>query len=106
MNVAKFGAGEPETLEAFASKYGLTLEVKERSSRDSLPRWHASFASVDVVTERGTLRSEFGQGATPDDAAGAYARCLAGCRVVLHPYTPRRVEVDVPNDFRHVARPG
>lgn len=104
MNIAvkKFGAGEPETLIEFGDRHGLSLDVRERGHSSS-PRYYVSFPNVEIM-ERGMLASYHGDGDTPDAAAADYARQLAGRRIAIDAYTDERVEIDVPNDFRHEAQ--
>jgi hypothetical protein len=101
ISVKKFGDGEPEILTEFAKRHGLTLDVRERGrDRGRMPRYYASFPNVEVM-RTGMLSSSAGDGDTPDEAANDYARQLAGRRIVIGAYTLERVEIDVPNDFRH-----
>lgn len=101
IKIEKFGGNQPETLTEFAKKNGLTLTVRERGGdRGRLLQYFAYFSNVEVM-RRGMLASLSGDGNTPDEAAADYARQLAGKRIAVDAYTPKRVEIDVPNDFRH-----
>ena len=118
--IKRFGAGEPETLNGFAEKYGLQILVKERSSslnRDGrlssgvkFTRYMASLrrqsdSAIVEVMENGMLCGKSGNGDTIEEAASDLARSLAGNRVAIGAYGPDRKNVDVPNDFRHEVKP-
>lgn len=102
--IRKFGAGEPETLTAFADRHGLIVEVGERSRASGLSRYYASFRHPSKCVEtvsRGGFLSTHGNGSTPDEAASDYARQLAGQCLVVGARRPDEQRIDVPNDFHH-----
>ena len=83
------------TIEEFADKHGLTMQVRERR----LPvgdrnRFDAYFESCEVK-EGGILISSFGNGATLEEAIANYAREISLKRLVCNAYGTDRREVDV-----------
>lgn len=74
---------EAMTLQDFADKHGLVMEVFERSN-PSEPglRWYANFGKTEIV-DGASLVGPVGNGETPEAAIAAYAQQIAG-RVILH----------------------
>jgi hypothetical protein len=94
-----YHAGGPMTLEEFADKYGLTMEVGERSREwcsDDEARFYACFAD-SYVLEDGALVVVTGNGSTPEAAIADYAVRIAGCRISVGETRADRRYIDVPN---------
>lgn len=99
MNVAvKMVGGGAVTLEAFAERNGLTMEVNERACVRGPARYWAKFCGVDVA-RGGMLIGVYGNGSTPELAIADYAPQIAGQRIkVGHPHaTP--FYLDCPNEW-------
>jgi hypothetical protein len=64
------------TLEEFADKHGLVMEVHERNRPVGDPmRYYAHFTDAEVRSENGMfLSSDHGNGRTPEEAIAHYAR--------------------------------
>jgi hypothetical protein len=85
------------TIEEFADKYGLTMVVKERRNTNFFSeRYYAYFHGVETITGDGFLRSDFGNGATPEMAIASYAKIIDTKRIVIDAYKDTRKEIDVP----------
>lgn len=83
------------TLREFARKYGLTLEVHERSHLDGPMRWYAHFKHAE--TKKGSiLRGAYGNGATESDAISAYCKEISGQYLVVDAYQKTRQDIAVP----------
>lgn len=82
-------------LEQFAEKYGLIMEVRERSPSDSFIRYYARFECAEVK-QNGMLVSEFGDGATIEEAIESYGRAISGKFLVIRAYSKERKEINVP----------
>lgn len=90
------------TLEQFAARHDLTLEVKERrTALDSPMRFFASFKGTEVKGDR-VLTGVYGDGNTPDAAAADYAKSISLTRIVVDAMTKNRREIDVPR-LTHAA---
>jgi len=89
------------TLEAFAEVYELTMVIDERVPKDMGDRWtedsryYAEFEDCEVKQGVG-LRSEYGNGRTPEDAMADYARNISGKLLVLNAFGPNRREIQAP----------
>lgn len=88
------------TLEEFADRHGLTMEVAERHPCDwSAPghfqRYYAHFKSAEVK-EGNILKGVFGNGSTTEEAIENYAREISRKRLVLDAYKGTRRELEVP----------
>lgn len=71
------------TIDDLAEAEDLEMVVKERPVADGDPiRYYASFKSIEVAEGR-LLKSEFGNGATPEEAIQDYARLISLCRLSL-----------------------
>lgn len=83
------------TLEDFARKHRLVMEVHERSATDGPGRFYAHFKCAD--TKDGPfLVGEYGDGRTPEAAVEAYGRKITGKVLVIDSWTPKRREIVVP----------
>lgn len=104
----RYGTGEPTTLQAFAEKQGLTLEVVERSPGRvaGSGKFYAVFVGAEV--KQGImLCSESGEADSPEDAIFDYARRIAGRTLVLNAYDKvRRTAIVVPplSDYHPTAQ--
>jgi len=89
-----------ESLEQFAVRHNLELVATERSaahsSRDQ--RWYVRFKDSEVKGN-GTLIGTYGDGATPELAARDYAKRIVGQVLVIDAWTPKRREIQCPNEF-------
>ena len=84
------------TLEAFADKHGLVMEVRDRGlGRGNLPRYYASFR--DVEGKDGCILSSItGNGDTEGAAIADYARNLSGQLCVYKSHSGERREFWAP----------
>lgn len=87
---------EEMTIEAFAEKHNLTMEVheRERAPGDST-RFYAHFKHSDVNEGR-LLCGTFGNGATHEQAIAAYARRISMQMLVIDAMSASRREIQVP----------
>ncbi len=90
------------SLEEFADKHGLVMQVFERSASISTPaqRYYARFEDTEVMG-RGVLRGVYGEGPNPDAAIKDYASRIAGTRIAVKAYTDKRREFEVPNSLTY-----
>ena len=85
------------TIEEFADKHSLTMEVNERPAwfKDDSRRFYASFDGAEVGDGR-FLTGAFGDGRTEEDAIAAYGVEITGKTIVMGAYTDKRREITVP----------
>lgn len=77
------------TIEEFADKHGLVMEVHERPKNiGASDRYYAHFRRISVVGD-GVLSSVFGNGRTPEEAIAAYA-----CQISLQTICDDNVRVE------------
>jgi hypothetical protein len=94
-------ANEALTLEAFADKHGLVMEIRARSlgsgqCREDASRYFAKFRSCEIK-DGACLIGAYGDGATPNDAMGDYARQISGRLLIVDAMLLQRREIRVPN---------
>ena len=88
-------------LTAFADANNLIMEIHERVPSDMGARWtendhyYAKFKACDIKVGA-CLASEYGNGATPDDAMWDYAQRISGKILVVDAYLNSRREIKVP----------
>lgn len=98
--------GGAVSFERFAERHGLTIKVTERpmwawnlrhmQNNDS--RFYANFDRCE--TKNGPfLRSEYGDGPTPEFAVAAYKNNLCGKLLVIDAMKPTRREIQCPNEW-------
>lgn len=85
------------TIEEFAEKHDLVMEVRERPYPVGSPgRYYASFKNSDTM-EDGCIVGTHGDGPTPEAAIKDYAAELSLKRLVLNAFTKqKRIEINVP----------
>lgn len=85
------------TIEEFADRHGLVMEVHERNPIQFpfLPRFFAYFSHAEIA-ERGCLVGTFGNGQTELDAIDDYARAISGKILAIDAYSKDRRNIDVP----------
>lgn len=91
------------TIEAFAEKHGLEMEVRERGA-DRLSwtkRFSAKFKGVEVIGNH-VLSSEFGGGDTPEEAIQAYAQSISEKLITPDGVSSNRREIKCP---RFITKP-
>ena len=81
------------TLDDFAAKYGLSMNVRERTdwAERGLYRFYASFGRLEVKVGGGLL-SEYGDGATPEEAITNYCELISNKHLVRDAYQETRIE--------------
>ena len=77
---------ERMTVEEFAEKHGLIMEVHERSAEDSPDRFYAHFENSDITGD-GVLIGAFGNGATAQEAIKNYAEEISGKVLAIDAWT-------------------
>lgn len=97
VNIKRVGDG-PMTIEAFADRHDLTMDVQERRGISGHQRFWAAFHRVEIG-ENGVLTGAYGNGATPEEAIAQYAKRIQGEHLVQNAYSPDRTEFDAPNEF-------
>lgn len=84
------------TIEEFANQHGLKMVVNERKKPVGSPeRYYASFDRAEIK-EGVMLRSEFGNGATPEEAIMNYTSIIEMKMLVINAYRDDRKEIEVP----------
>lgn len=83
------------TIEEFAEREGLVMEIRERSDQASPTRFYARFDKSEML-EGHFLVGNYGNGSTPEEAIANYASEISGRCLVIGAYTPERREIIVP----------
>ena len=84
------------TIEEFADKHDLVMEVHERKRPIGSPdRYYAHFERCEVM-QNGCLAGVYGNGATPEAAIADYATRLQLTRVAINAMSENRREIEVP----------
>ena len=91
---------KPVSLQDFADKYGLELNITERENKD-LPRFYASFSNVEIKNGS-VLSSCFGDGNTIEKAILDYVNRISEKLIVIDAFKPSRREIKVPKLFCNV----
>lgn len=85
-----------DTIEGFADKNGLIMEVHERTHVDSPERFYAHFENAEVK-DGIILIGNFGNGHTPKEAIENYAKEISGKLLVIRAMSKKnRREIYVP----------
>ncbi len=90
----------PHSLQGFAEKNGLEMEVHDRGGPVRAAKFYAFFAHAEVKREPCFLEGAFGNGETPENAMRNYVREIAG-KVLVFDATnkAKRLEIYVPADL-------
>jgi hypothetical protein len=93
------------TIEDFADKHGLTMEVRERGGdwQGTDGQFYARFRHADVL-ESPFLIGEFGNGHTEAEAIRAYAKAISEKVLCVDSWTPKRREIVCPRFVETPAR--
>lgn len=84
------------TLEEFADKYGLVMEIHERHHHEGESnRFYAHFKRAEV-SEGCLLIGAYGNGATSEDALLEYVSEISGKVLIVNAHAPEREEIVVP----------
>jgi len=83
------------TIEEFADKNNLVMEIHERSDEDSPARFYAHFEHSDIA-EDGMLIGKYGDGESKKQAILNYAMEISGKVLVIGAFSGRRREIVVP----------
>ena len=84
------------TIEKFADKHNLTLEVEERRNPSwGVPPIYVNFIDAEVK-DGPILRGVIGNGSTEQEAIADYASRISCQRLVIGAYHQDRREIDVP----------
>ena len=87
---------EQMTIEHFAERKDLTMEIRERRVPAGSPnRFYARFESCEVMDGR-ALVGLCGDGPTPEDAVQDYARNIQLKRICIDAMRDSRKEIEVP----------
>jgi hypothetical protein len=88
---------ERMTLEQFANKHELVMEIYERPHDITWAEpFYANFVHAELA-ENGCLVGAYGNGYSPEDAIKDYAKRISGKRLVLNAFTnEKRKEILVP----------
>lgn len=91
------------TIEEFAEKHDLIMEVNERrSDRMRRPwRFYASFKYAELREGDRLLRGAYGNGDTAEEAIANYAEEISGGLLILNAYGSDRKEIKVPRLLTH-----
>jgi hypothetical protein len=87
------------TLEEFADKHGLSIEVRERAIDNSglaTKRFYADFMPSAEVKEGGVLRSSYGNGSIITEAIMNLIENVRLKTIVIGAYKAERREIEVP----------
>jgi hypothetical protein len=88
-----------KTFGEFCDAEHLVVTVRERAEEFGKNRYFATIDNVDVREAGNMLRGALGNGATREAAVLAYARRLAGRRIVVGAGTNSRRNLQCPNDW-------
>ena len=83
------------TLEEFAEREGLEMEIHERSHKDGPSRFYAHFRRAEVI-EGGFLAGVYGNGPSQDEAMTEYIDKISGQVLVVNAGCTTRREIVVP----------
>jgi hypothetical protein len=100
MIIKKFEV-ERSSIENFADKHLLVMEVHERSPHHMGGRWSEDsryFAHFEhaEIQDGSCLVGTYGNGATPESAIAAYAQEISGKLLVVNAGTRSRIDIRVP----------
>ena len=102
------GEPGPITLEEFADKHELVMEVHERAKLISAnnTRWYAHFRHTHVKQCGGGYLGTCGDGKTPEEAISDYGNRIAGQSIAVNVWssTEPRKDIQCPNEW--AERPG
>lgn len=109
MNIHTFPL-QRSTIEDFAEKHCLVMEVHERSPhepvfggwRGGAVRFYAHFSCCEIA-DNGCLVGVFGDGPSPEAAIADYGKQISGRRLIHRAYQPERKEIAVPIIVRSVG---
>jgi len=88
---------EETTIEAFADKNGLVMEVLERKKPVGDPsRYLAHFKSAEVREGTHCLEGLFANGRTPEEAIAEYASAISLRTLIIDARTKEQREIEVP----------
>ena len=88
---------EETTIEAFADKNGLVMEVRERKKPVGDPsRYYAHFKSAQVREGTHGLIGLFANGRTPEEAIAEYASDISLRTLIIDARTKEQREIEVP----------
>jgi hypothetical protein len=85
---------ERSTIEAFAEKHGLVMEIYERDNPQLAPLY-GRFRRVEIK-DGALLESAFGDGVTESAVIRDYARRISGKLIVFDAMGPNRKEIQCP----------
>ena len=86
------------TIEEFADKHDLIMEVNERSPvlwKDESSRYYAHFRNAEISRDI-FLAGSFGDGSTPEEAISNYAKEISGRTLVVEACRDSRRDIRVP----------
>lgn len=87
---------ETTSIEAFADKHGLVMEIRERKKPVGDPaRYYAYFKRAEA-REGHCLIALFGNGRTPEEAIAEYAEAISLRTLVIDSMSNERREIEVP----------
>jgi len=89
---------EESTIEDFAEKHGLRMQVYERSNRsfpNPLPKYFAYFYGAEI-SDGAILNSIFGDGNTPEEAIANYADQISEKVLTFDAWLSTRYQIFVP----------
>lgn len=84
-----------ETIQEFAERHDLTMQVYERTHAECPDKYYAKFANSDIV-EGCCLLGAYGNGHTIKSAIAAYAERISGCCLVIAGNTNSEIRINVP----------
>lgn len=84
-----------ESIDEFAERHNLTMEIRQRFHHESPAKWYARFEDAEVK-EGCFLIGRYGNGSDPDSAIRNYAAKISGTTLVIQAMHPNRREITVP----------
>lgn len=88
---------ETASIEAFADKHGLVMEIRERKKPIGDPsRYYAHFKSAEAREGTHCLIGLFGNGRTPEEAIAEYAETISLRTLIIDAMSKERREIEVP----------
>lgn len=83
-----------ETIQAFAERHDLTMEIRQRHHENNASKWYAHFEKCDIK-EGSCLLGAYSDGFTPLQAIAHYAQRISMTTIVIDAFGERR-EINVP----------
>ena len=96
INIHRNPALKKQTLEDFADKHNLEMDVFERKA-NNLPKFYAHFRHVETREKGFSVGvGAYGDGETPKQAIKNYAKRISGHVLIVNAFSNKRQEIQAP----------